>query len=601
MAESALRAASALGGAPVADAAGAPHDWFDAGAGPAAPRAVTAPAWALGGADEPHGFARLWKAFMSARVLLALAVLGLQISAHHLSQPLPGWIFGLSAAYIAVTVLQRGLAQPRGPGRSFDGQWLPIVGVDLLYVALLLSQQIAGIHYTPLMALPVLMAAILGTRALALGTAALAALLLLGDAVIGARASLWAGAADAAQAGLTGAGLLALAWLTNSLALRLAREQQLARRSRAEARMQSLVNNLVIETLADGVLVVNVDGVVHAANPAARVMLGSDQEVTPSVFGLADDPAWVQLADLARLTFAGEDVDGMEVTLHFEEREAVQLKVRTARTPSMRRGDARLCVMFLQDLREMQARLRTEKLAAMGRMSAAVAHEFRNPLAAISQANALLAEELGAPAQQRLSVMIRQNAQRLVNIVDDVLDVARSPSPDPDAELVQLNDETELFCQEWAAQHAVGARLQVQLQAFDLPVRFAPEHLRRLLVNLLDNAARYASRRDGAIVVSCGVVRHGPALLSVWSDGAPLDPAVERHLFEPFSSSESRSSGLGLFICRELCERHGAEIGYERRLREQDGRAVEGNAFQIRLRRAPGGHSSWGPGESAFS
>ncbi len=197
--------------------------------------------------------------------------------------------------------------------------------------------------------------------------------------------------------------------------------------------------------------------------------------------------------------------------------------------------------------------------------------------------------------------MIRQNAQRLVNIVDDVLDVARSPSLDPDAEVVQLHEETELFCQEWAAQHAVGARLRVQLQAFDLPVRFAPEHLRRLLVNLLDNAARYASRNDGAIVVSCGTVRHGPALLSVWSDGAPLDPAIERHLFEPFSSSESRSSGLGLFICRELCERHGAEIGYERSVREQDGRAVEGNAFQIRLRRAPGGHSSWGAGESAFS
>ena len=600
MAERALSPASALGRSRDAGGAGATSDWFDAGTRPLIDHAPAAPAWSLGATGDRQGFARLWKAFMSARVLLALAVLGLQISAHSLSQPLPDWVFWLSAGYIAVTMLQRGLARPRGPGRSFDGQWFTIVGVDLLYVTLLLSQQIAGIHYAPLVALPVLMAAILGTRALALGTAALAALLLLGDAVIGARASLWAGTADAVQAGLTGVGLLALAWLTNNLSLRLAREQQIARRSRTEARMQSLVNNLVIETLADGVLVVDADFVVRAANPSARVMLGSDQEVTPSVFGLRDHPAWVQLADLARLTFAGEDVDGIEVTLYPEEREAVQLKVRTARTPSMGRGDARLCVMFLQDLREMQAQLRTEKLAAMGRMSAAVAHEFRNPLAAISQANALLEEELDAPTQQRLTVMIRQNTQRLAHIVDDVLDVARSPGTDPQADVVQLDDETELFCHEWATQHAAAGRLAVQLHAADLPVRFAPEHLRRLLVNLLDNAARYASQRAGAIVVSTGVVRHGPALLSVWSDGAPLEPAIERHLFEPFSSSESRSSGLGLFICRELCERHGAEIVYERCAVERDGRALEGNAFHIRLRRAPGGHSSWGP-ESSFS
>ncbi len=600
MAEGALPPASAPGRLRDAARAGAASDWFDAGTRPRAEHAP-APAWALGVAGgDRQGFVRLWKAFMSARVLLALAVLGLQISAHSLSQPLPGWIFWLSAGYITVTVLQRWLARPRGPGRSFDGQWLTIVGVDLLYVTLLLSQQIAGIHYAPLVALPVLMAAILGTRALALGTAALAALLLLGDAVIGARASLWAGTADTVQAGLTGVGLLALAWLTNNLALRLTREQQIARRSRTEARMQSLVNNLVIETLADGVLVVDADFVVHAANPSARIMLGSDQEVTPSVFGLRDHPAWVQLADLARLTFAGEDVDGIEVTLYHEEREAVQLKVRTARTPSMGTHDARLCVMFLQDLHEMQAQLRTEKLAAMGRMSAAVAHEFRNPLAAISQANALLEEELDAPSQQRLTVMIRQNTQRLAHIVDDVLDVARSPGTDPQADVVQLDDETELFCHEWATQHAASSRLAVRLHAADLPVRFAPEHLRRLLVNLLDNAARYASRSDGAIVVSTGLVRHGPALLSVWSDGAPLEPVVERHLFEPFASSESRSSGLGLFICRELCERHGAEIVYERCTSERDGRAVEGNAFHVRLRRAPGGHSSWGP-ESSFS
>lgn len=542
---------------------------------------------------DPTGFDRLWKAFMSARLALAAALLALQVGAHVLAQPLPLWLIGVSLGYFVLAVLVRVLAKPRGPGRAFDSQWLVTGGVDLLYFGILHSQQTGGIQYTPLLALPVLMAAILGSRALALGTAALAALVLLGVALGGASTSQWAGTAELVQAGLLGAGLLALAWLTNSMAVRLAREQERAHRNRAEAQMQSLVNNLVIETLADGVLVVDASGTVRAANPAAHRMLGSDQVVTPDIFNLADSPVWIQLVDVARLTFQQGPVDAVDVILHHEDRHASRLLVRTERTPSIGQQGAELCVMFLQDQREMEARLRTEKLASMGRMSAAVAHELRNPLAAISQANALLAEELDTPAQQRLTAMIRQNAQRLAHIVDDVLDVARAQSQSDPADVVLLNDEVAEFSQEWAVQHGAADRLQVELLAPEIQVQFAREHLRRLLVNLLDNAARYASGRAGAIQVATHAIRHGPVVLLVWSDGAPMEPSVERHLFEPFFSSESRSSGLGLFICRELCERHGATIAYERTTREQVGRMVEGNEFFVRFRRAPGGHSSW--------
>jgi two-component system sensor histidine kinase PilS (NtrC family) len=107
----------------------------------------------------------------------------------------------------------------------------------------------------------------------------------------------------------------------------------------------------------------------------------------------------------------------------------------------------------------------------------------------------------------------------------------------------------------------------------------AAEHLRRVLVNLLDNADRYASSNPGAIRVSTAKAGNSQApTLSVWSHGPELDPQVRQHLFEPFVSSHSRSSGLGLYICRELCERYGATLGYER---QAVGTQV-GNAFVVR-------------------
>ena len=572
------------------------HTWF----GPSHPPAAATP---IAAEQEPStGFTRQWTAFMSARVLVALALLGLHIGLHLLGRPVTVWVLGCCTAFVVVTAAARLALRPRGPGRAFDAQWLPTVGLDLLFFATLQWQGNLGINYTPLLALPVVMAAILGSRALALGTAALTALMLLGYAAWTVSASAWANTADMAQAGLTGAGLLMLALLTNQLASRLVREEAVARRSRIEAQVQSLVNNMVIEALPDGVLVVDSTHLVRAANPAARLMLGSDQEVTPHLFSLHDNPAWLQLMHIAQLTFADTPVDAAEVILHHEDRMPSRLQVRTQRTPPIGDSGVSLCVMFLQDLREMEARLRTEKLASMGRMSAAVAHEIRNPLAAISQANALLEEDLESPLQRRLTDMVRQNAERLQHIVEDVLNVARVQGPGDALEThaLALDEEADTFCGEWAQQHAAGARLRVDLNAPEVQVQFARDHLRRILVNLLDNAARYASAHEGAIQVATHAVRHGPVMLMVWSDGAAMEPAVRRHLFEPFFSSESRSSGLGLFICRELCERHGATIAYERTAREQAGQVVEGNEFFVSFRRAHSGHSTFNLEDTAL-
>jgi len=568
-----------------------PAAWPDAApaANPAARRRAIRPADHANGPALP----RLWSALLSARVLIALVILGLHLVMDRSGRPVEPWVLGICVAYVALTLLARMMAGSGTQEQSREAHWHYAVAVDVVFVMALHWQQAADIRYTPLLVLPVLLAAIMGSRPLALGTAALVTLLLLGHAAWAAGAAGWAHTAHIAEAGLTGAGLLILAWLGSQLAGRLRREESAARRSRAEAQTQSLVNSLVIEALPEGVLVVDAAQRVRAANPAARALLTAQPASLPAQFGLDADPGWAPLLALARRSFTGVPIEATQIALGGGGDDAHQVLVRAQRTSAPGRDGASLCVMFLQDLQQIEERISTEKFAALGRMSTAVAHEIRNPLAAISQANALLEEDLRAPEQQRLAAMVRQNAQRLGRIVDDILNATRAQGLDSAGrpQLLPLDDEVAAHCREWVAQHgSMATRLQLTLQAPGARVRFEREHLRRILINLLDNAARYASPHPGTLQVGTRAPRDGAATLSVWSDGPPLPAAVRQHLFEPFSSSRSRSSGLGLFICRELCERHGAGIAYERVARPLQGRQVDGNDFSIRF--APAGHAA---------
>ncbi|MCJ0762021.1 sensor histidine kinase [Variovorax terrae] len=539
---------------------------------------------------EDSAFARLWRGFMTARIMIAVVLLLMQGSIYGLGQPVNVWLVALCSTYLAATLAVRLLAQPRTPGRTFDTQWVSTIGVDLIAFSALQFLQGANINYTPLFALPVLLGSVMGSLPLALGTAAGVTLVLLVDAWWISLQIQGDAAPRFLQSGLTGIGLFIVAFLANQLALRLAREEALARRSQHAARVQTQVNELVIETLADGVLVVDINGVVRAANPAARRLLGSAQgAVRNAPFVLAAEAAWQALVELARLTFVQHGSQISDIAISHAGQNPRRIHVRTRLTATHDTQAENLCVMFLQDLREMEARLRTEKLAAMGRMSAAVAHEIRNPLAAISQANALLDEDLTEPAQKQLTMLVRQNALRLAQIVEEVLDISRVQQQTAVAGpgLLDLDANVATICADWSRQTGAAARLSVALDAMGPRAVFDAGHLRRVLINLLDNALRYAGQQPDSIQVSTVVSSLGECSLLVWSDGEPLEQTVQRHLFEPFFSSESRSSGLGLYICRELCERHGALIGYQRAPRGPVAAAVEGNEFFVTFRAGP--------------
>lgn len=538
--------------------------------------------------EPPNEFERLWRAFMTARATLGLVLVLLQATLIGMGIVRNPTLLLVCSAYFAATLLARFLFRPRQLGRNFDPLWALIVGVDLLTFSLLQVMQGGGINYAALMALPVLLAAVLGSLFLAMGTAATVSLMLLAHSFWLATQGAFDATPHLAQSALVGAGCFVIAFLSNQLSTRLSQEETRARQSLLAVQIQRQVNELVIESLSDGIVVVDAAGNVLAANPAARQMLGIDHAPLPTTFNLKSEPAWLALDELASASFNRNELRRTDIALNSSGQGQRRLRVRTRQTGIPGNSDESLCVMFMQDQREMEARMRTEKLASMGRMSAAVAHEIRNPLAAIAQANALLEEDSTDPRQRQLITMVAQNADRLGKIVDEVLDISRIQTREGQnpTHSLGLCASVKPIAGDWARQTGSLGVLRTDLLQNEIVVAFDSEHLRRVLVNLLDNARRYASGKSESIQIHAAQNHRRQGTLVVWSDGPPLEKSVEQHLFEPFFSSESRSTGLGLYICRELCEGHGAVIAYRRAPRESRAVNVIGNEFHITFRTA---------------
>ncbi|MCW7537467.1 ATP-binding protein [Aquabacterium sp. A7-Y] len=523
-------------------------------------------------------FQRIYRTFLGARaavgLLLLVTQLGPLLTAANRLPPWPLAIYvGYAVTAFATWWLARSRAEAKEPlssSRLLRRQWAASIGMDLaVFGTLHLLTSVSNINFVPLMVLPVLMAGVLTPRLSALAVAAAVTLLLLGEAWLHALQGGQLGPLMT-QAGLVGTGFFVVTILAGELAGRLAREELAARGSMELARQQAQLNRLVIEEMQDGVLVVDRRGRVRAANPAARRLIADEGLVRPAPFHLHSHPVWAPLAAAAQGAFAeGRSPEaGRELTLQFASGQSRALRVRMRFTRRRQRERSEeLCVLFLEDLRDVQARMRQEKLAAMGRISAGIAHEIRNPLSAIAQANALLAEDVALPAHRQLTQMVADNVERLKRIVDDVMEVAPGGAPIR-ADVIDVRALVDAACREWArtVRLPLGERsaLRVAFPPQPCGAAFDAEHLRRVLINLLDNAYRHASGTPGSVELRLSVESQVLSL-SVASDGAPIPPDVERFLFEPFFSTRSRGTGLGLYICKELCERYGATIDYRLR------------------------------------
>jgi two-component system sensor histidine kinase PilS (NtrC family) len=206
----------------------------------------------------------------------------------------------------------------------------------------------------------------------------------------------------------------------------------------------------------------------------------------------------------------------------------------------------------------VQSQAQQLKLAALGRLTANMAHEIRNPLAAISHAAELLAEEDSDPLHQRLARIIHDNTRRLNRLVTEVLELGRRDRAQP--ETLRWQAFLSGFLEELVL-HDVSAGRRLQIGEVDVELHFDRGHLYRVLWNLLVNALRHASTADRAVRLEA---RAAPAAnrveLHIVDDGPGVDEAQRNQVFEPFFTTHGAGTGLGLYIARELCEASGASL-----------------------------------------
>lgn len=353
------------------------------------------------------------------------------------------------------------------------------------------------------------------------------------------------------QAGLLSGAYFAIAWLAHTLAKYAVASEQLAAQREVDLANMEQVSQLVIRDMQDGVLVVDERGVIRQFNARAERLLGSFPggrgEVTLAEYAPTLAAQYEQWRNGAR-------VDGAAG--------APYSSSDTARFVPIDRNRDLGAVIFIEDQTRVQAQARQLKLAALGRLTANIAHEIRNPLGAISHAAQLLQEEPAtSETAGRLITIINENSRRLDRMVNDVLRLNRGERAH--RERFELADFLTTFVEQFSQIEKIdGSVFRVELVATP-DVLFDRSHLNQVMWNLCRNALRHSRRAAGSIVIRVTPERGGGVVkLDVIDDGPGVAPEARGQLFEPFFTTATGGTGLGLYIAREVCEANGATLDY---------------------------------------
>ena len=361
-------------------------------------------------------------------------------------------------------------------------------------------------------------------------------------------------------AGILSGIIFAIALVAQPLARRIQASEALARQFGVDLKNLSELNQYIVQHLRESIVVVDASDDIRLINSSANRLLGSTEPLAGMPLAVAFDPLAAHIVDWRNDTSISSHP---EFTLNTD---AESARITAHLAPLGKDGERNGPILiFLENVSLMNARVQQSKLASLGRLSASIAHEIRNPVGAMSHAAQLLGESPALTEDDvRLTEIIQTHSSRVSHIIENVLQLSRRDSGRPES----------LPLMGWLAEFAeefVGT-LELQEGEFtigdvpqDLAVRMDRSHLRQVLWNLCDNAVKYASETGGILVeVQAGRMLDGRGrpYIEILDCGLGVDAATADKIFEPFFTARSGGTGLGLYISRELCELNRATLVY---------------------------------------
>ena len=369
-------------------------------------------------------------------------------------------------------------------------------------------------------------------------------------------------------------GCFATAWLAYSLAKRAQDSELLASQRGLDVQNMAQINALITHEMQDGVLVVDQAYRIKHYNVQAQTLLGIDSlqsgyinwhnkllpEITPEIASLMQ--LWVEETEQSKgFELTSNAVPNyLKFTSLSRELRLRFLPIAENNEPDNRKHGA---VIFISDWSQMQTQAHQVKLAALGRLTANIAHEIRNPLSAISHANQLLQEEDSDPTTKRMLQIISDNVQRLDQIIKDVLELNRRDRTNQEPIHLE-NFMLDFYTQFCAVERIPAFCFKLKYDNTDTSIMFDRRHLNQILWNLCKNGWRHCKNEENSLkltVTSLAKTRTVQIEISDDGDGIPEDS--RGNLFEPFFTTEKTGTGLGLYIARELADANGAKLQYK--------------------------------------
>lgn len=356
------------------------------------------------------------------------------------------------------------------------------------------------------------------------------------------------------QVGLLGVALFASAALTFLLARRIKESEALAQRRGVDIANLARLNAHIVQRLQAGIIVTDHRHNILLINDTARKLLNAGaaqtgqplESLSPALSGMLLE--WQQTpASQPSLLKGG--TQATSILPHF--------------TP-LGSSSGPGALIFLEDMAAMEKQAQQIKLASLGRLTASIAHEIRNPLGAISHAAQLLNEgNLLNNEERRLMTIIGDNTSRVNVIVENILQLSRPNASIP--QVLRLADWLEKFAAEFGHSGTCSpARISCSVTPADIEICMDPSLLHQVVWNLCQNAIHHSRAAAGIrLQLSGGLTATAEsAHLDIIDDGPGIEPDMTDKIFEPFFTTHSSGTGLGLYIAREICESNGAHLEY---------------------------------------